>query len=318
MQTQKTRLWTYGALLTPREFELFLLDCNGYIQSKAVNINERPQDLVRLVLLLCGAYPEHTGFNPRHQWKDEKRCFTVEGNLYCVEDQDDAKAILFRRPTILGRATHCWKVTDSDGNPLLLKVSWIPTNKSPEATLIAHATSKGAIDIDYLVASEAVDTVAGHRWTVDPRETLNRELWMLVLKRYDGTILEFRSLDQLAYCWRDGAEGDLFYCSTSYSFLIGVLHLDHEKLFIDADILHRDVSYNNILAGAPNSPAGKRGILIDLDLATRFLDRDMTPRLAEERQVNVRTVRPVSSAVSRVLTLSSYHRGHESSSPLSF
>lgn len=42
----------------------------------------------------------------------------------------------------------------------------------------------------------------------------------------------------------------------------------HQRLFnSEHKILHRDISHNNILLGKPNAPEGRRGILIDFDLA---------------------------------------------------
>ena len=41
----------------------------------------------------------------------------------------------------------------------------------------------------------------------------------------------------------------------------------HKSLFIDGNILHRDISENNIIITDPKTANGSRGILIDLDLA---------------------------------------------------
>ncbi|SZF02529.1 unnamed protein product [Blumeria hordei] len=46
----------------------------------------------------------------------------------------------------------------------------------------------------------------------------------------------------------------------------------HRSLFIDAKILHRDISVNNILLKICDDPKDYGGILIDLDLATLFKD----------------------------------------------
>ncbi|CAA7267330.1 unnamed protein product [Cyclocybe aegerita] len=54
----------------------------------------------------------------------------------------------------------------------------------------------------------------------------------------------------------------------------------HRNLW-NRDILHRDVSLNNVLLGKPNAPAGQRGILIDLDMAVKLGPLDRLPRASD-------------------------------------
>ncbi|KAF9523119.1 hypothetical protein CPB83DRAFT_899021 [Crepidotus variabilis] len=48
----------------------------------------------------------------------------------------------------------------------------------------------------------------------------------------------------------------------------------HSNLFFGKRILHRDISANNILRGSNGAPPGMRGILIDLDSAVKFTQRE--------------------------------------------
>lgn len=62
--------------------------------------------------------------------------------------------------------------------------------------------------------------------------------------------------------------------------------LAHRNLFGEKQILHRDISVNNILIGKKEAKPGWRGVLIDLDMAI-FISRDqITPR------ADFRTVSP--------------------------
>lgn len=41
----------------------------------------------------------------------------------------------------------------------------------------------------------------------------------------------------------------------------------HRILVNDREVLHRDVSQNNILLGRDGAPVGQRGVLVDFDMA---------------------------------------------------
>jgi Fungal protein kinase len=76
----------------------------------------------------------------------------------------------------------------------------------------------------------------------------NRIFSCLVVSPAGRTIKEFRSVSELLTALRDAIKG-------------------HQSLLSKAQILHRDISENNIIITDPETAAGFSGMLIDLDLA---------------------------------------------------
>jgi len=73
----------------------------------------------------------------------------------------------------------------------------------------------------------------------------------------------------------------------SYIVLINFHFLGHRNSW-NANILHRDISANNILIGLPCSVEGWRGVIIDLDMAI-WLTRTTSLAEADFRTVSLRS-----------------------------
>lgn len=59
----------------------------------------------------------------------------------------------------------------------------------------------------------------------------------------------------------------------------------HRELY-GRGVLHRDISVQNILFGPPDAPEGRRGVLIDLDVAVRTAN-GVSPIATSPRIVSV-------------------------------
>ena len=98
----------------------------------------------------------------------------------------------------------------------------------------------------------------------DSVPTLDRVHTRLVIEPVGQPLLEFTTYTQLLLAIREAIKGNIF--------LIGIASLltvvGHKYMYTKHSVLHRDVSYGNILL----LPAPAHGMLIDFDMAT-FTDR---------------------------------------------
>ncbi|KAG6091945.1 hypothetical protein E4U30_006127 [Claviceps sp. LM220 group G6] len=76
----------------------------------------------------------------------------------------------------------------------------------------------------------------------------DRILHVLAIEPSGSPLTEYGSILELLECLRDAIEA-------------------HRSLYMDGKILHRDISINNIIITDPAKANGKKGVLIDLDLA---------------------------------------------------
>ncbi|TRM59109.1 hypothetical protein BD626DRAFT_409583 [Schizophyllum amplum] len=163
---------------------------------------------------------------------------------------------------ICGRGTVCWRCRRSDSDKdYVIKNIWADKRQHPtEGDFLRMASS---IDgIANLVCDEPVPWPHDeHRTTVWLRDLVqgpdradvlsgvpHLELRRLVFDQYGKPLEEFATKDELILALRDAVEA-------------------HEQLYDTKDVLHCDISDNNIVLCEVPGSSRRRGLLIDLDSA---------------------------------------------------
>lgn len=186
----------------------------------------------------------------------------VEYDLLMDEDP-------FVRTGIRGRGTTCWPVKNAKSERFIVKDYWVSADRESEYELLKQA--KGLLGVCQMVSYEdrraqtkefRGDTSAFIKGTFR-----NRTAIRIVMKAYGPSIENFSTVQQVLAALRDAISGKppLFFVSPFETNLC----VGHRAL-LGRDIVHRDISPNNVLLGPPDAEEGERGALIDLDIALRL------------------------------------------------
>ncbi|KAJ2928037.1 hypothetical protein H1R20_g9046, partial [Candolleomyces eurysporus] len=254
---QPNRRFVRVLFLTGQHLRLFHFDRSGAQYTPSIDINQDPNVFVRLVLGLSSPNESDIGLDPSIQWRIENG--RKVGGALITRGTDNAEIVypllsvdpFFRRSNIRGRCTTCWRVSDpASGEELLVKDSWRAGHSISE-----YAHLQEALGIPGVVQMVSHEPDRGQTkglrgfGNVFPGDFENRMETRLVMKCYGDPIVEFTSAKQLLCALRDAIAG-------------------HKELF-KKGTLHRDVSIQNVVLGKPEAEPGDRGVLIDLDMATR-------------------------------------------------
>ncbi|RXW15440.1 hypothetical protein EST38_g10415 [Candolleomyces aberdarensis] len=254
---QPNRRFVRVLFLTGQHLRLFHFDRSGAQYTPSIDINEDPNAFVRLVLGLSSPNESDIGLDPSIQWRIENG--RKVGGALTTRGTNNAEIVypllnvvpFFRRNNIRGRCTTCWRVSDPvTGEELLVKDSWRASHSISEYAYLQEAL--GIPGVVQMVSHEPdrgqTKELRGFG-NVYPGDFENRVETRLVMKCYGDPIVGFTSAKQLLCALRDAIAG-------------------HKRLF-KKGILHRDVSIQNVVLGKPEAEPGDRGVLIDLDMATR-------------------------------------------------
>ncbi|KAF5341005.1 hypothetical protein D9611_006098 [Ephemerocybe angulata] len=253
MIQQPNRLFCRSLLITETRVLLLHYDHSGAYRTEFVNIHEDPKTFIRLVLGVSSAEEDVLGLDTSVQWlvKDGYKVggtistLDASGNLvaYALEDVEP----IFFRPAVRGRGTACWYAKDATGSPVIIKDLWRADMKGAEHEFLERA--KGLQGVVQMVSfeDERAQTKDFRPETYRSDDFYNRTLSRITMKRYGPSIAYSTSQWRLIASLRDAIQG-------------------HFNL-IKANVLHRDVTTENILLGEEGAPVGQRGILIDLDMA---------------------------------------------------
>ncbi|KAJ7057887.1 hypothetical protein C8F01DRAFT_1028188 [Mycena amicta] len=190
-----------------------------------------------------------------------------------IVGKDPITPIFFRR-TIRSRGTKCWLVADPDTSSTAIwyvKDYWMAEGRPAESQLLKAVRGLSGVAEIYLW-QDKLATVYEQRgrsavskaepiyptWGRKPIQPLgNRSLMRIVLKRYAGDLSKAKSATQLLLATRDAVRG-------------------HRAAF-QKKVLHRDISFNNILltfecyelkySETLPDPTTPYGVLIDFDMA---------------------------------------------------
>ncbi|KAJ3514129.1 hypothetical protein NLJ89_g2549 [Agrocybe chaxingu] len=282
---QGSRKYVYSLVMTERQAFLLQFDRNDVFRSLPVDIHKEPVKFIYLILLVCSPDPSVPGFDTNIYWRGDKRyieTFDIDGTDTRARIEyeilrADGRPFIFRR-NIHGRGTVCWKVKDPTGKVRIIKDSWQADGRALEKDLLKKV--QGLKGVGQMVACEddrpSIEVLRGMEGHKLPDGISDRFPRRLVLEAYGNTIDNFTSRTQFLCAFRDAVAG-------------------HQNMW-NKNILHRDISINNILIGEDGADDGDRGVVIDLDMAVEL------PCLASLAGVDFRTASVESLMLLTLLT----------------
>ncbi|TRM56473.1 hypothetical protein BD626DRAFT_440972 [Schizophyllum amplum] len=254
--SQQDRLFHVGLVLAGDVIQLACYDRAGLVTSTPYSINDNPVIFVRIVMGLTLLDKGYGGKDPTIVSRDGRRFVTV-GSL----EYEIMETLSFSKD-IDGRTT-CWRcrLPNSDQD-FVVKTVWADKERcKPEGELLNMA--RNVDGVVSLVCEEVVLRLDGSPYaTTDLRELLKKslercallglipqlELRRLVLAPYAEPLKHFSSKEELLSVLRDSIQA-------------------HWVLYDSKDVLHCDISGNNVMMHAQQGPLLRRGLLIDLDCA---------------------------------------------------
>ncbi|PPR00105.1 hypothetical protein CVT24_008963 [Panaeolus cyanescens] len=268
LSQQPTRSFMYNVLITERRVRLFLFDRVGAQLSNWIDYHQSPESLIRIICLISSSNLESLGIDTTVTFHHKKIHFSLDhaNNPITVS----ANPIPWIRPNGLrGRATTCWWVTGSDGKSYLLKQQFVREGRTREDEIFDRIQQLENVDLSVLGMcshAQTYGTVSEARgMCVVPQTFHDRRLYRILLQEHGEPIhkIEGKSSLDVIVALRDA--------------------ITAHKILWDADILHRDISINNMLyRKASAAYETLRGVLIDFDLSV-FIGRDTSNALADFR-----------------------------------
>ncbi|KAF5340991.1 hypothetical protein D9611_006072 [Ephemerocybe angulata] len=252
---QLNRVFCRSLLLTKSRVRLVHSDRSGGYKTEWLDINKDPYTLVRLILGLSSPREAVLGLDTSVQWT-VRNGVKVSGTI--TTNDASQKRVKYRLAmdepyfvshSVRGRGTVCWVARDKAGKRILIKDAWRTDVQVPEYTFLAQA--KGLTGVAQMLSVEddriQTRTLRPETFDIDARDFYNRTMCRVTMACYDAPLHKFKSQRQALAAVRDAIQG-------------------HWNL-LQAGILHRDVSIDNILFGPDAADPGHRGVLIDLEMA---------------------------------------------------
>ncbi|KAJ2926790.1 hypothetical protein H1R20_g10292, partial [Candolleomyces eurysporus] len=253
---QPNRFFVRSLVVTEHHARLFHFDRSGAQYSPLIHIHDDADQFVRLILGLCTTNETTLGLDDSVQWTTGSSGSKISGTLKTVGPDDTVvtydlvmNELPFVRTGIRGRGTICWPVKNASGDRFVVKDHWIAGSGAPEYELLAEA--KGLPGLCQMVSYEdnraQTKDLRGNTKAFGNDTSFNRRAIRIVMKAYGPSIEKFSCVEEVLGALRDTIAA--------------------HRVLLSRDIIHRDISPNNILRGPPGAEKGDRGILIDLDIA---------------------------------------------------
>ncbi|KAJ6571741.1 hypothetical protein B0H19DRAFT_1023206 [Mycena capillaripes] len=279
---QRNRLFVYAPIMTGETIRVLQFDRSGAQVSQTINYHEDPIFFIKLVVLFSSLDEEVIGYDTSIYWKGDKRVMQmIPAELWEESDPSapcwkpnvdnisldfdildkDGRLVkdpepLFARRTIRSRGTVCWRVKYGD-RELLVKDYWGVDARTPESDFLKEVAGIKGVGQMYAFSNARYSTYglrgfeAGSRVLSDTEQLVpNRTFMRLALQMYSLTLNTATSALQLLGAVRDVVSG-------------------HRDALLVKGILHRDISFNNLLL---SSNPDANGVLIDFDMAKRMQD----------------------------------------------
>ncbi|KAF6760845.1 hypothetical protein DFP72DRAFT_843121 [Ephemerocybe angulata] len=250
---QRNRLFSRSILLTQSHVRLAHCDRSGGYKTTAININDHPATLVRLILGLASPSEAVLGLDTSVQWS-VKNGIKVSGTISTVDafGKRVKYPLSLDEPVFMGRDVRgggpvCWNARDKNGRRILLKDSWRTDSQTSEYTFLKRAQGLGGVVqmLGYEDARAQTKSFRPASSDLAADDFENRTMSRATLTRYGSPLHQFKSQRQVVEALRDAIKG-------------------HRNL-LKAGVLHQDVSTDNILFGEDSGEY--KGVVIDLGMA---------------------------------------------------
>ncbi|KAJ7056656.1 hypothetical protein C8F01DRAFT_357602 [Mycena amicta] len=261
---QPNRRFVYVDLITPDVFRVLQFDRAGCYYTMPIDYHEDAAFFVKTVLLGSALNEELAGFDTSVYWENGKRKLRfISDELYnpdtnqweentadMVFDLDDN--VNFVRPSIRGRGTVCWS-GEHLGRRYIVKDYWRTDGRDCESEYLKDLTGVRGVGQMFAFQNNRQSLLqnrglASGVATEDP--SFSDHWFMRIVTLEYGPTLKYAEPRELVQAIIDVAEA-------------------HRTALIDKDILHRDISFENIrLSPYP----GETAVLIDWDMAKRMKD----------------------------------------------
>ncbi|KAJ3504711.1 hypothetical protein NLJ89_g7794 [Agrocybe chaxingu] len=254
--SQRNRFYVLCPIITQSHLQLFIFHRSGVHHSLRINFHEEACAFVRIILGVCSIDDELVGFDTRIYYDSQGQRFmrTVNKKNKPVKYPLAEFEALFMRRTIKGRGTCCWSVKKRDKS-LLVKDSWRHPSRPSEIGYLKQLVNlEGVVQlVAYEQEEMKISDFPVFEWmSEDDRKAFrkqDRAFTRITIKWSGRGLSKFETGLEILTALRDAIAG-------------------HRNM-LNSGILHRDVSINNIVIGKRRhkSRVGKRGVLIDLDMA---------------------------------------------------
>ncbi|KJA18341.1 hypothetical protein HYPSUDRAFT_205456 [Hypholoma sublateritium FD-334 SS-4] len=233
---------------SPSEVRLYAFARDGVHYSSPVNIHKDPKTFVKFILGASSDKPEFVGFDQSIYWKNGERFIEMRDSetqattTYRLENTEP----VFDQRAIRGRGTCCWLVK-SDGVLFIIKDAWRYIKRVAEWEFLQEVD--GLDGVGQMKAFEdeisSISKLRGlpKRLPSHLKQVFrDRILSRMLLYCHGRSIETFQTRLQLLYAFRDAICG-------------------HQNLW-NNNILHRDISINNILLGSDPLKEKNSGLLL--------------------------------------------------------
>ncbi|KAF6760793.1 hypothetical protein DFP72DRAFT_881490 [Ephemerocybe angulata] len=213
------------------------------VQTAWLNIHDHPRTFIRLILGLSSPRDSALGLDTSVQWtikngaKVAGTIATLDASGKNVKHQLMMGVPYFVKHSVRGSGTVCWIAKNKAGKRIMIKDAWRTDAQVPEYTFLEHA--KGVAGVAQILATEddLVQTKT-HRvggFDFASPDFYNRTMCRVTMECYGSPLHKFTSQRQALAALRDAIK----------------------EMF----------RWENILLGEDGAPVGRRGVLIDLEMA---------------------------------------------------
>ncbi|EEH18170.2 hypothetical protein PABG_00733 [Paracoccidioides brasiliensis Pb03] len=304
---QPTRRFIHAFTVCGTKMEAWVFDRSGPYSSGIIDVYTDSKQFFQVLVGYTMMSDEELGldtFIARDE--DGNKSITVKGPEYSEEKKVRLGEMLSCQIAIVCRGTTCFLANDGQVEGVA-KFSWVSDKQQSEAELFKLAGQKNVQGVARIIGHDAITSITDMRCSLafnkchdfkslplsrassfHQSQTLTEACHLDIRqkspsrkRRYLGNRSAhkpslFDRNDEELYdnrvlqCLVISPAGRLIYDYRSPLELLTALRdaiKAHRPLYLDGNILHRDISENNIIITDPDKADGHSGMLIDLDLA---------------------------------------------------
>ncbi|KAA1137639.1 hypothetical protein PGTUg99_016914 [Puccinia graminis f. sp. tritici] len=277
---QPTRSFVIGLTLCGTSFQFWQFDRSGAIGSELFDVKANREHIKKffaLILRLLTCDEQLLGFDPTFMELQGPRTVIRIETKTGPQDLEIIRSRIFRAAGICGRGTTCWEANLS-GDKLqtfLIKDSWQPLCQTEEGVMLRNVTEKNISHVaqyhhheDVHVASKRVDIESHLRGGIDFKSGQKIQITSASVDRQVPN--DFINRVHRRLILKD--VGQPIWTADSPAALLEALEgcIKGHQALLDAGLLHRDISINNLMINNQTNDPDRKSFLIDLDVAIAY------------------------------------------------